>query len=300
MRIQNKHEIKNYLGNRRIAVIQKAQHRLQTKIQFVNNRLVDKKILEWNNEYPSDIYDPYKPETIYAEILNYNVLASQKDLQRILQHSVVTRNPQTELEAAKVINSVGGRLTKFETERVIKNLNYIENVLETAEVDIEKYEALVEKLPRHVSRKSILERCIVEGEELPATQRQAWLERNLARGASYNKQYTYRELNQLSRDLERYKTNRMDYEVARLENIQADREGYDRVNVTKTWIWSQLDRTRHSEMDGETVDFAEKFEVVNEVTGDVDYMRFPQDIDNDHNNCSNVCNCQCTYEINQG
>ena len=84
MRLTNKHDYKNYLANKRIAVIQKARHRTYTLIQFTNNRLIDKKITEWNNEYSTDVYDPYKEENIQDEIHHYNLLASQKDLQRIL------------------------------------------------------------------------------------------------------------------------------------------------------------------------------------------------------------------------
>jgi hypothetical protein len=299
MRIAHKHNLKNYLANKRIAVIQKGQRRLQTRIQFVNNRLVDKYILNYDNEIPDEVYDPFTKEVIAAEIAAHNRIATAKDLQRILKHSVVTRNPQTELEAAKVINNVQGTLTKIEAERVVKNLDYVGNVLEQANVDIKKYEALIEKLPQQTSRKEVLERCIVKGKELPPSKRQRWLEKNLERGASYNKEYSYKELNQLSRDLERYKTNRLDYETAIMENKQADREGYDRVNESKTWIWSTLEKTRHADMDGETVDLTSKFEVTNEVTGDVDYLLFPGDIDNDHNNCSNICNCGCSYEVNQ-
>ena len=295
----HRHELKNYLGNRRIAVIQKGHRKTHTLIQFTNNRLVDKKILSFNNENEWEPYDPYKEETIHQEILGYNLKASQSDLQRILQHSLVTRNTQTELEANKVIRNVGEDLTRLEVERVLKNLDYIENVLINNEVNLAKYEALVEKLPHQTSRKEVLERCIMKGDELPPTKRQAWLERNLERGASYNKKYTYKELNQLSRDLERYKTHRLDYETAIMENRQADREGYDKINESKTWIWSQLENTRHRDMDGETVNLTEPFEVVNEVTGDVDYLLFPGDVSNDHNNCSNICNCDCTYEINQ-
>ena len=299
MRLNHKHETKNYLANKRIAVIQKAHHRTHTRIQFINNDLVDKKILEWNNEYSDTVYNPYTYDNVYAMIIGVNQKASTQDLQRILGHSVVTRNPQTELEASKVIGSVSDSLTKLEAERLIKNLDYVENVLSTAEVNIQKYEALIEKLPHQVSRKEVLEKCITSQEELPASKRQAWLERNLERGASYNKEYSYRELNQLSRDLERYKTNRLDYETALMENRQAEREGYDRINESKTWIWSALEKTRHADMDGETVNLTESFEVVNEVTGDVDYLRFPGDVENDHNNCSNICNCGCSYVVNQ-
>ena len=294
MRLVHKHEIKNYLANRRIAVIQKARRRTYTRIQFVNNGLVDKMVLGHD-----EVYDPFTEANIAYQIGLVNTRATSQDLQRILAHSVVTRNPETEIEAARVINSVSGSLTKLEAERVVKNLNYVENVLNTAEVDLAKYEALIEKLPQQTSRKEVLERCITKEKDLPPSKRQAWLERNLERGASYNKEYTYRELNQLSRDLEKYKTNRLDYETAIMENRQADREGYDKINTTKTWIWSTLEKTRHQGMDGETVPLTEPFEVVNEVTGDVDMLRFPGDVENDHNNCSNICNCGCSYEINQ-
>lgn len=295
MRLVHKHEIKNYLANRRIAVIQKARRRTYTRIQFVNNGLVDKMVLGHD-----EVYDPFTEANIAYQIGLVNTPATSQDLQRILTHSVVTRNPETEIEAARVINSVSGSLTKLEAERIVKNLNYVENVMNTAEVDLAKYEALIEKLPQQTSRKEVLERCITKEKDLPPSKRQAWLERNLERGASYNKEYTYRELNQLSRDLEKYKTNRLDYETAIMENRQADREGYDKINTTKTWIWSTLEKTRHQGMDGETVNLTEPFEVVNEVTGDVDFLRFPHDVEFEHNNCSNTCNCGCSYEINQG
>ena len=299
MRLNHKHETKNYLANKRIAFIQKAHHQTHTRIQFINNDLVDKKILEWDNEYSDTVYNPYTYDNVYARLILINQRASTNDLQRILRHSVVTRNPQTELEASKVIGGVSDSLTKLEAERLVKNLDYVENVLSTAEVNIQKYEALIEKLPHQVSRKEVLEKCITSQEELPTSKRQAWLERNLERGASYNKEYSYRELNQLSRDLERYKTNRLDYETALMENRQTEREGYGPINESKTWIWSALEKTRHADMDGETVNLTESFEVVNEVTGDVDYLRFPGDVENDHNNCSNICNCGCSYVVNQ-
>lgn len=300
MRLQNKHDLKNYLANKRIAVIQKAHHTIHMQVQLTNNRLIDKKILEWNDEYPSEVYDPYSPVVIAGEIEGYNKIATSQDLRRILKHSLVTRNPQTEMEAMKVINSVKDTLTSIEAERVVKNLDYVENVLTNANIDIQKYEALVEKLPQSTSRKEVLERCIMKGNELPANKRQAFLERALERGQNYKgRQYSYKELNQLSRDLERYKTHRLDYETAIMENRQANREGYEKINQTKTWIWSTLEKTRHEEMDGETIPVTEKFEVTNSQTGDVDYLLFPGDVANDHNNCSNICNCGCSYEINQ-
>jgi len=299
MRLNHKHELKNYLHNRRIAVIQKAHHTIHMRVQLTNNRLIDKKILEWEDEFPSEVYDPYTTTAIASEIQGFNRIATSQDLQRVLKHSMLVRNPQTQMEVMKVLNSVSGDITLIEAERMVKNLDYVSNVLTNANVDIGKYNALVEKLPQTTSRKEVLERCIMKGNELPANKRQAFLERALERGENYKgRQYSYKELNQLSRDLERYKTNRLDYETAIMENRQANREGYENVNQTKTWIWSTLEKTRHEAMDGETIPLSAKFEVENSQTGDVDYLLFPGDVANDHNNCSNICNCGCSYEIN--
>ena len=94
----------------------------------------------------------------------------------------------------------------------------------------------------------------------------------------------------VSRDLERYKTNSLDLETLNMENSQAIRDGGDMIHTSKTWIWSRLENTRHFEMDNQTVNLNGKFEVLNEQTGDLDFLLFPGDIDNDDHNCSNICN----------
>ena len=83
-----------------------------------------------------------------------------------------------------------------------------------------------------------------------------------------------------------------------IENRQASREGMKPLNTEKVWVWNSNEKTRHEGMDGQTVRFGEKFEVVNDITGITDYLRFPNDIENDNNNCNNICNCQCSYMIN--
>ena len=117
MRLTHQHDYKNYLANKRIALIQKAHHTIHMKVQLSNNRLVDKKILEWEDEISSDVRDSYAPGAIAREILPYNQIATSQDLRRVLKHSVVNRNPQTQMEAMKVVNSVTGDITTLEVER---------------------------------------------------------------------------------------------------------------------------------------------------------------------------------------
>lgn len=297
MRLNN-YNLKTYLNDRRIAYIQKAHEPLHLQVQLVNNKLIDKYILNSNKNHLDTYYDPFSEDNISVQILGHNRLSTSQDLQRILKQSKIPSNTVTRTEARKTINDVAETITSLETERILKNLHYVNSVLQNADVSIKKYEALIQELPTRVSRKEVLERCILNNTELPSNKRLEWLERNLQRGASYNKQYTYKELNQLSNDLQRYKTHRLDYETAIMENRQANREGYELVNESKSWIWSTLEKTRHEGMDGETVPLTSPFEVINEVTGDVDFLMFPGDVVNDHNNCSNICNCGCGYEIN--
>ena len=82
-----------------------------------------------------------------------------------------------------------------------------------------------------------------------------------------------------------------------MENDQASREGLKPLKSKKVWMWTPNERTRHEGMDEQTVDLDAKFTVVNDVTGDTDYLLFPRDIENDRNGCSNTCNCLCDYEI---
>lgn len=113
----------------------------------------------------------------------------------------------------------------------------------------------------------------------------------------YNgRELSYKQLNNLSRDLDKYKNNNIDHQLVLDSNKEAEANGHDPLKTHQEWIWSHLDNTRHSEMDGVVIEVGELFEVTNEITGDVDNLRFPQDIENDENGCSNICNCDCSVE----
>ena len=236
--------------------------------------MIDKKILEYDTRSTTTKND-FNPAVFSVEIIRLNRIATAKDFQKLLDRSIVREADWSRLVASNTARDVADKITAKEVQRINNNLKAVENVLNDASVDIEKYKTLVEKLPPTTSRAEILNRTLEKGHNL--------------RG----REYSQRELDRLSRDLTRYRSNRLDYETRRMENQQAYRDGAERIHQTKTWMWSQLEHTRHSEMEGVTVDFASKFEVTNELTGDVDFLLFTGDIDNDHNNCSNICNCWC-------
>ena len=265
-----------------MAIIQKAKLPLQLRIQMINNKAIDEKVLYYYDDTDIEDYTvpAYKDEVLLSAIGKENLLATNQDFTRLLNNSIINQNHITKLEQYNASRHISDKITKAEVERINKNLQYVENTLQTADINIDIYKNLIEKLPRQVSRQDILEKALVEGKNYKG------------------REYSYKELSKLSRDLEKYKDCHARYEVAKIENQQANREGLNPINTTKTWIWSTLEDTRHREMNMVTVRLGEKFEVVNEKTGDIDYLRFPQDIENDTNNCSNICNCDCSYEIN--
>ena len=90
-----------------------------------------------------------------------------KDLERLLNHSLVQKSFENKVNAKTVLNKVTDSLTKLEVERTVKNLNYIENVLNSTRVDIDRYKNMIEKLPYQTSRKQVIQRCIDNDLELP-------------------------------------------------------------------------------------------------------------------------------------
>lgn len=68
----------------------------------------------------------------------------------------------------------------------------------------------------------------------------------------------------------------------------------DLLYTTKTWEWSGLENTRHTNMDNLTIPINESFVVLNEVNGDIDYMMYPRDENADPSNSYN-CGCDISY-----
>lgn len=196
----------------------------------------------------------------------------------------LVKSPLTSNDALykQLVRTSADKTTKIisekETERVLKNLQYVEKSLNQAQIDITKYNSQASKLSSTVSRQSILERCVTNGK-------------------MYNgRELSYRQLNNLSKDLEQYKQTLVQDQLWTDANKEAAANNLDPVMTHKVWVWSQLEKTRHAGMEGQTVEMSEMFDVVNDVTGDTDQLRFPRDVENDSNGCSNICNCGCDVE----
>lgn len=264
-------------------MIQKARLPLQIRIQMIHNQAIDEKVLEYYDDVDlrrEGGRPAYDKNLLTTEIGNLNRIATHQDYQRLLNNSLITPDDITKLEATNKARGLADKITKVEVDRAIKNLDHIEKVLGEVDIQIDVYKNLVDKLPRQVSRLDILEKAAAKGENF--------------RG----RKYSVKELGRLSSDLEGYKDNREKLDQALMENEQVQREGGSPLKSQKVWIWSGYTNTRHMGMTNhDPIGLYEKFTVVNDVTGDTDYLEFPRDIEGDMNNCSNICNCQCEFTI---
>lgn len=257
----------------------KSEKDLYRQLQIYLNNLIDKKVNQINdpdlNKYTAN---SFAQEAIFLNIFSLNNPTIVRDFQTILNSPLTDNNAVTRNLISVSADNTARIISELETERVLKNLEYVERTLEQSKIDLDKYNSLSEKLSPTVSRQEILERSLEEGK-------------------MYNgRDLSYKELNNLAKNLENYKTHRVDYDEALAINEEARANGLPPVYTHKKWIWSGLENTRHSNMDDEIVELEDMFEVKNEVSGDIDHLLFPGDVENYHNP-GNIINCGCTYEI---
>lgn len=158
-------------------------------------------------------------------------------------------------------------------ERFIKNLEELER---RVALDRKQYLQAIKENPR-MSRYDLLKRHYEEALD--------------GLGTKHN----VKRLESLSRSLNGYKMNLNKYYDI-LKNLP---QSIDNDNdVYKTWYMTPNERTRHSGMDNVTVKGLDTFfKVVHDETGVFDYLQYPHDVENEHNNCANTCNCLCYYDV---
>lgn len=223
-------------------------------------------------------YDSFSKDAVYTTIYNLNHPNTVRDLQKLVKSPLTSNDALYKHLTRTSADNTTKIISEKETERVTKNLQYVEKNLQQAKFDIDKYNSLSKKLSPTVSRQSILERCVTNGK-------------------MYNgRELSYRQLSNLSKDLEQYKQTLIQDQLWTDANKEALANNLDPVKTHKVWVWSELEHTRHAGMEGQTVEMEEMFEVVNDVTGDTDQLRFPRDVENDSNGCSNICNCGCDVD----
>lgn len=252
--------------------MENAEEPYNLRIQKYNNNIIDEKVRKTTQ---GETYTPnwFNMETT---LFKYNAPLIMSKYQKIINSPYVDTNKIQNVLIKNKARNLTTDISKLQLDRISKNIDYIDKVLKDVTINIKQYNQAARNFPT-LNRANILQKAVEKG---------TW------KGQELN----YRQLDQMSKGLNKHITNKSEQEKWKLANEQATSKGFDEPRPYKVWIWSQLENTRHEDMDGTCIPITEKFTVTNSQTGDTDDLEFAGDIENDNNNCSNICNCECSTD----
>ena len=237
---------------------------------------------EWLEQYQNSLLDyiilgggliGINLAQIEIDILSVTYPQVLKKYQNILKSNLVSSTYTNKLILEELAGTISKSVSIVYYERIVKNMGAIEKIIHEVELNIDKYEKIAKGFPKQ-DRLSIIQKAAAEGSN--------WK----------GHKYSYKELNNLNKGINKYIENKSLQDKYELNHKDSLANNETPVKKEKMWVWSGLENTRHSGMDGQTVELKEKFIVTNEITGHVDDLLFPGDFENT-NSCSNICNCQC-------
>ena len=196
----------------------------------------------------------------------------------------ITKNPYVSQDWLKANGLLTGKealkelYTNKQLEVLNNNLNYVNDVMGKAQIDIEQFNKLANtRFGPEVNQ------------ALEASAKSGWSMEGI--------ELSYKQVENLNKQLVHYGNQLATLEDAQAMNAIAEEQGLDIIYPDKSWDWSELENTRHEEMDGQTVGIDDDFTVENSQTGEVDMLQFPGDVNK--GSPGNTYNCGCTLRCNK-
>lgn len=226
--------------------------KIAKKVEDYYNYLLDKIVLEDLEVYEDDLY---------LTLDHINSVPITEDFRQLIYDNDLFYQDIIELNEEK--NKAIEDITSKQVSVFVNNFNYVNNLLDTHDLNKQEYQDKLKESP-NIDRRELLD-LSVGGINSSLLKNSVTLKGSV-KAMSENQ---YRE-NQMQTSFESAVLNK---------NI-----------VSKIWSSSGLDNSRHDGMDGKICTLYEQFEVMNDYTGEVDYMLYPHD---SSGSPGNICNCQC-------
>jgi len=171
-------------------------------------------------------------------------------------------------EFQNVMLGINTNMNDFIMDRINTNIELVDEVIRNYTVDLDRFNSLLKPMA-HENIYTVLKASVEGGVDLRTGK-------------------TFRSVKQVTQGLDKYADNRLRFAS------MSFMDEYNMQGTLKTWIHHPNKRTRHAGMGGQSCAIDDYFTVYNDITGDIDHFRFPCDVEYDANNCSNICNCQCS------
>lgn len=276
----NYSKIRNYYI-RQARIDKNKNQDLGYKIQVYNNDIIDRFILNFYNETGIEI----TPELLFNELWSLNQPFVFENYLKILSSPYIDDTFLNQVLVRTLADKRLNTVVTAEVERISKNLDYMNEVLQTHEVNLEEYGKIARRESKIANRKNILERS-TRYTNAALTSYGINIQPNV---------FTYRDLDITSEALNRQTQMMSDFDRADAVNKQARRKNLPDVYTQKKWVWTGKGKTtRHRSNDGQVVGMYDYFNIINDNTGRVDSMMYPHDPNASFENAW-ICYCKCVY-----
>lgn len=268
----------------KVRIDKSVNQRTAYKIQLYNNYQVDELVKKYNE---GETISKPAPSQLWADLAVLNKPEVYNNYNRIINSKYTSNDNLDKLLIKNKANKELNRIVEAELERIVKNLDYVEQVMQKYEIPQQDYEDFKRKQrdKSMANRKEILEQVAIKANDLLVSE-----------GLNIpSNVFTYRNLEATAENLLRQSQMQSKHEEINSINDNYINQGKNAVYIGKEWIWTGAGKTtRHASNHLQKRQVNEPFIIVNDETLDIDELMYPSDPAGSFSNTF-ICYCEVEY-----
>lgn len=268
----------------KVRIDKSVNQRTAYKIQLYNNYQVDELVKKYNE---GETISKPAPSQLWADLAVLNKPEVYNNYNRIINSKYTSNDNLDKLLIKNKANNELNRIVEAELERIVKNLDYVEQVMQKYEIPQQDYEDFKRKQRNKsmTNRKEILEQVAIKANDLLVSE-----------GLNIpSNVFTYRNLEATAENLLRQSQMQSKHEEINSINDNYINQGKNAVYIGKEWIWTGAGKTtRHASNHLQKRQVNEPFIIVNDETLDIDELMYPSDPAGSFSNTF-ICYCEVEY-----
>lgn len=268
----------------KVRIDKSVNQRTAYKIQLYNNYQVDELVKKYNE---GETISKPAPSQLWADLAVLNKPEVYNNYNHIINSKYTSNDNLDKLLIKNKANKELNRIVEAELERIVKNLDYVEQVMQKYEIPQQAYEDFKRKQRDKsiANRKEILEQVAIKSNDLLVSE-----------GLNIpSNVFTYRNLEATAENLLRQSQMQSKHEEINSINDNYINQGKNAVYTGKEWIWTGAGKTtRHASNHLQRRSVNEPFIIVNDETLDIDELMYPSDPTGSFSNTF-ICYCEVEY-----
>ena len=268
----------------KVSIDKRNSKKIAYQIQIYNNNIVDDYVSNFNqgnDEKP-------KESMLMADLAILNKPSVYKNYQKIIDHPYVDETAINRIIIKNIANKNLEKIVEVETERISKNIDFVNQFLKNNPVPQKMYEDILnqQKEKSIANRYEILKEVAIKANELSSSHGL-----NIPPNV-----FTYRNLDMTARSMYRESQMTSGHEKILAINRSLEENGKDKKYTMKKWVWTGNGKTtRHESMNGiDPIPIEMPFTVINDKTLETDEMMYPMDPNGSFGNAY-CCWCEIEY-----